>query len=112
MHQENDEEIDKIVGGTQVDDISQRPFQVAVLWYGSLLCGGSWIGGNKVLTAAHCCHGSSASSISVRAGSTSYASGGTVYDVERVEMHPRYDDSTIANDACVLVLKTDVDDPK
>ena len=38
---------DKIVGGHNVD-ISERPFQVVFEWYGSLICGGAWIGGNKV----------------------------------------------------------------
>merc|ERR1712025_1424467 len=105
-----DEPEDRIVGGSNVD-ISERPFQVVFQWYGSLICGGAWIGGNKVLTAAHCCDGSSASAVSVRAGTSKHASGGTVYDVASVEMHPRYDDSTIENDACVLVLEQAIDDP-
>ena len=42
-----DEPEDKIVGGEDVD-ISERPFQVVFEWYGSLICGGAWIGGNKV----------------------------------------------------------------
>ena len=93
-------------------DISDRPFQIVFQWYGSLICGGSWIGGNKVLTAAHCCDGSSASSVTVRAGTSRHASGGSVYDVSSVEMHPQYDDSDITNDACVLVLEESIDDPK
>merc|ERR1711944_253240 len=59
-----DEPEDRIVGGADVD-ISERPFQVVFQWYGSLICGGAWIGGNKVLTAAHCCDGSSASAVTV-----------------------------------------------
>merc|ERR1711881_403888 len=100
---------DKIVGGHNVD-ISERPFQVVFEWYGSLICGGAWIGGNKVLTAAHCCDGSSASAVTVRAGSAKHASGGTVYDVSKVVMHPQYDGSDISNDACVLVLDKSIDD--
>ena len=42
-----DEPEEKIVGGEDVD-ISERPFQVVFEWYGSLICGGAWIGGNKV----------------------------------------------------------------
>ena len=72
-----DEPEDRIVGGTDVD-ISERPFQIVFLYYGSLRCGGSWIGGNAVLTAAHCCDGVSASSVSVRVGSSRYSSGGDV----------------------------------
>ena len=72
-----DEPEEKIVGGDNVD-ISERPFQVVFLWFGSLMCGGSWIGGDKILTAGHCCDGSSASEVTVRAGSSKHASGGTV----------------------------------
>merc|ERR1711936_1014116 len=91
-------------------DISERPFQVVFEWYGSLICGGAWIGGNKVLTAAHCCDGSGASEVTVRAGTAKHASGGTVYDVAQVKMHPEYDSGTISNDACVLVLEKNIDD--
>ena len=42
------------------------------------MCGGSIIGDNTVLTAAHCCDGKSASSISVRAGTLEHARGGVV----------------------------------
>jgi len=104
-----DEPEEKIVGGEDVD-ISERPFQVVFEWYGSLICGGAWIGGNKVLTAAHCCDGSDASSVTVRAGTARHASGGTVYDVAEVKMHPSYDSNDITNDACVLVLENDIDD--
>ena len=45
---------------------------------GRLMCGGSIIGDNTVLTAAHCCDGKSASSISVRAGTLEHAKGGVV----------------------------------
>jgi len=104
-----DEVEDKIVGGDNVD-ISERPFQVVFQWYGSLICGGAWIGGNKVLTAAHCCDGSGADEVTVRAGTALHASGGTVYNVAQVKMHPEYDSGTISNDACVLVLEKDIDD--
>merc|ERR1712244_182021 len=99
-----DEPEDKIVGGEEVD-ISERPFQIVFLYYGSLRCGGAWMGGKNILTAAHCCDGVSASSVSVRMGSSRHASGGDVYDVARVISHPSYDDFDISNDACILVLE-------
>ena len=45
----------------------------------------------KVLTAAHCCDGSGADEVTVRAGTALHASGGTVYNVAQVKMHPEYD---------------------
>ena len=102
-----DEPEDKIVGGTEVD-ISERPFQIVFLYYGSLRCGGAWIGGDAVLTAAHCCDGVSASSVSVRVGSSRHASGGDVYDVRRVVSHPDYDDYDMFADACILLLEESV----
>ena len=62
-----DEPEDRIVGGHDVD-ISERPFQVVFQWYGSLICGGAWIGGNKVLTAAHCMVGRANGDIQVLLG--------------------------------------------
>ena len=102
-----DEPEDKIVGGEEVD-ISDRPFQVVFLYNNRLRCGGAWLGGNAVLTAAHCCDGVSASSVSVRVGSSKHASGGDVYDVSKVVSHPDYDDGDISNDACLLILESEV----
>ena len=47
-----------IVGGEEAAP-GEFPHQVAVLLghYGSLLCGGSLIAADKVLTAGHCCDG-------------------------------------------------------
>merc|ERR1711971_1554493 len=36
---------------------------------GSLMCGGSIVGSNKVITAGHCCDGMSASKLGVEVGS-------------------------------------------
>lgn len=43
----------RIIGG-QPCSINRRPFQVAILKRGQILCGGSLIGAQWVLTAAHC----------------------------------------------------------
>merc|ERR1712172_279252 len=101
-----DEPENKIVGGEEVD-ISERPFQIVFLYYGSLRCGGAWMGGKNILTAAHCCDGVSASSVSVRLGSSKHASGGEVIDVSQVIPNPAYDDFDISNDACILVLESE-----
>lgn len=43
----------KIVGGV-ITTIERNPWQVALLSYGSQVCGGSIIGDRWVLSAAHC----------------------------------------------------------
>ena len=65
-----DEQEDRIVGGDEVTDISQRPFQIAFEFadIGFQFCGGSIIDDYTVLTAAHCCVGQDAREVVVRAG--------------------------------------------
>ena len=75
-----DEDESKIVGGELIE-ITDRPFQVAFLYNGNLRCGGAWLGGNVVLTAAHCCNGVSANKVSVRLGSSFHAQGGEVWNL-------------------------------
>ena len=43
----------RIVGGNEVT-IEQLPYQVAILYFGGLRCGGSIISCKFVLSAAHC----------------------------------------------------------
>uniref|UniRef100_A0A8C0EBX9 Peptidase S1 domain-containing protein n=1 Tax=Bubo bubo TaxID=30461 RepID=A0A8C0EBX9_BUBBB len=45
--------LSRIIGGRPCS-INQRPFQVALIKRGQILCGGSLIGAQWVLTAAHC----------------------------------------------------------
>jgi secreted trypsin-like serine protease len=45
--------IGRIVGGFEIS-IEQAPYQVALLYYGYLRCGGSIISCKFVLSAAHC----------------------------------------------------------
>ena len=98
-----DEDESKIVGGELID-ISDRPFQVAFLNSGNLRCGGAWLGGNVVLTAAHCCEGVSTSKASVRLGSNFHAQGGEVIDVAEVREHEEFNSYDLTNDACLLIL--------
>lgn len=96
----------RVVGGTNAV-LGQAPYQISLVssgWFGdSHICGGSLIGTNTVLTAAHCCDGSSASSLKVKYGSSvDRTKLATSNQVTQVIMHPGYSSSTIDNDVCVL----------
>jgi len=43
----------RIIGGNEIS-IEQAPYQVAMLYFGNLRCGGSIISCKFVLSAAHC----------------------------------------------------------
>ncbi|KAL4966139.1 serine protease [Aspergillus stella-maris] len=94
---------ENIVGGDDAT-IEEYPYQIALLSSGSLICGGSIISNQYVVTAAHCTDGSSARSLSIRAGSTNHASGGTVVGVSSIAQHPDYDSATVSNDISILTL--------
>lgn len=93
----------RIVGGVEVD-ISEVPFQISLQYGSSHICGGSLISKNRVLTAAHCTSGSSASSLKVRIGSSTHAKGGILVQVKKITQHPKYNSNTIDYDFSVLEL--------
>ncbi|KAI4459627.1 polyserase-related [Holotrichia oblita] len=93
----------RIIGGSSVD-ISAYPYQISLLWWGSHICGGSIISQRYVVTAAHCTDGSSASSLSIRAGSSTRNSGGTVVSVSVLNQHPSFDYWSLDYDISVLTL--------
>merc|ERR1712098_328398 len=106
----------RIVGGSDAYH-GEFPHQIALLRGGvggSLMCGGSLVAEDRVITAGHCCDGQSASRLGVRVGSQN------LYDededqadiaVSKVILHESYDDWTISNDICILELADSADLP-
>ncbi|KFH43498.1 Trypsin-like protein [Hapsidospora chrysogenum ATCC 11550] len=92
-----------IVGGEPAQE-GDFPFIVSLQQGGSHFCGGTLIGSNKVVTAAHCSEGQDPASVSVRAGSLSWSSGGVEAKVDSITVHPDYDAQTIDNDVAVWTL--------
>ncbi|KAJ9587184.1 hypothetical protein L9F63_019293, partial [Diploptera punctata] len=90
----------RIVGGS-TKTISSFPYQLSLRYGGSHICGASIISANWALTAAHCIVGS-ASTLTLRAGSTYSNSGGTVYQVSQATRHGSYSSSTLDYDIAVL----------
>merc|ERR1711963_238661 len=104
----------RIVGGTEATP-GEFPHQIALLRGGvggSLMCGGSLVARNRVITAGHCCDGQSASRLGVRVGSHNlYEDDPNQADiaVAAVHNHENYDSWTIENDICMLDLEEDAD---
>merc|ERR1739842_33731 len=104
----------RIVGGTEAYP-GEFPHQIALLRGGvggSLMCGGSLVGRDMVVTAGHCCDGQSASRLGVRVGNHHlYSDDPDQMDiaVAKVNLHPQYDSWTITNDICILDLEEAAD---
>jgi secreted trypsin-like serine protease len=98
----------RIVGGT-IAGAGEYPWQVAILKKQGqslyFICGGTLIGDQRVVTAAHCTSGA-ASSLKVLVGTQRLSSGGSVLDVSTYADHPSYSSSTNRFDAAVLQLAT------
>lgn len=91
----------RIVGGNETT-IDHIPWIVSLRVLGSHRCGGSIITTTRVLTAAHCTAGYSASLMEIRAGSTYHSSGGYTRPISRFVNHPYYSSTTLKNDISIL----------
>ncbi|KAL6796371.1 trypsin-like protease [Trichoderma sp. SZMC 28013] len=78
-----------IVGGTTAA-LGEFPYIVSLSTGGSHFCGGVLIDSRTVVTAGHCTIDQRASSVKVRAGTLTWASGGTQVGVSSLTLHPSY----------------------
>jgi len=99
---------DRIVGGT---DASRGEFPHQIMLTrgvgGSLMCGGSLVAADTVITAGHCCDGMSASRLGVEVGSHMLYEDDPdqeAFAVKQVMLHEQYNSNTITNDICMLKL--------
>ncbi|KFU94528.1 Kallikrein-14, partial [Chaetura pelagica] len=101
------EDESRIIGGRPCS-INQRPFQVAITKRGQILCGGSLIGAQWVLTAAHCRQ--PIRDLQVLIGTDTLRSGtGEVRTITKLWVHPSYNPRKNDNDFMVLRLNKPVE---
>lgn len=100
----------RIVNGTSTT-IEQIPFQVSILFFGSQWCGASILDETTLLTAAHCFDWYfdglyAITAWSARAGSSFWATGGSVVEFASITKHPQYDPTTFNLDIAIVKLTT------
>lgn len=96
-----------IIGGEEATP-GEFPFQVALVTAARRFqfCGGTFIDGDWVMTAAHCVDGGTdPESIKVLAGAHNKLTDGEIIDVERIHIHPEYaSQASISSDIALLKL--------
>lgn len=73
----------------------------------SIICAGTILSARSVLTTADCVNKTTASSLSIRYGSLRHATGGSTAKVNKVIVHPSYDNQFKGNLA-ILVLSSSI----
>ena len=99
----------KIVGGTYAG-VGEFPHAVSLRGGdGKHFCGGSIIGPQHILTAAHCVQGRMTypyTDTTVVSGSNYLSQGGTVHSVKRATVHPSFVmENSMPNDIAVLTVR-------
>jgi secreted trypsin-like serine protease len=100
---------ERVINGIDVNNIYKYPWMCTVLFDG-FLCGGSYIGGNVVLTAAHCTFNNNQEAPAANFGvhllveTLSSFTAGASYAVNEVIRHPNFRTDSFDYDVALLIL--------
>jgi trypsin len=93
-----------IVGGQETLSAEEFPYIVSIGYFSSHICAGVLINVTAVLTAASCLIGRHPATLSVRAGSLTHASGGSLLSVSAWTGHPAFNHQEFVNNIAVMTL--------
>ena len=97
----------RIVNGNDVNNINTHSYFAAlkIKGYDVPFCGGSYVGKNIVITAAHCLDvGLKASDLVVQFKKENITDPGIEYQVNRILIHPNFNINTLNNDIAIIFL--------
>eukprot|EP01082_Thalassiosira_pseudonana_P003005 g3497.t1 g3497 contig12:2188440-2189856(-) len=96
----------RIIGGDEAD-VGRYPYIVSLQDNVGHFCGGSLIAPDVVLTAAHC-SGTNYGNVRIVVGShttTPQGSNADIVSIQKLYVHPRYNENSSENDYAVIFLK-------
>lgn len=97
----------RIVGGSDVEDISFSPYHVSIQnTFDEHVCGGSIIAPDWILTAAHCSW--PVEYLRVATGSVNWRQPEALYGVAEFKVHCLHDQPMYANDIALIRLNTSI----
>ncbi|XP_029161396.1 trypsin-1-like [Nylanderia fulva] len=94
----------RIIGGTSTT-IDKYPYQVSLHYNNKLVCGGSIISKEWILTAAHCVYGLKVSLFKIRVASSYHDNGGIlITDISSIIWHESFDEDNYDYDVALIKL--------
>ena len=98
----------KIINGNDTTEYMRNKFNffcsITTITSSIPYAGGSYIGKNIILTAAHVVYNSNINNITVRFNKKNLYDNGLSYNVKKILIHPNYNTETLDNDIALLFL--------
>ncbi|KAI8122371.1 Kallikrein 1-related peptidase b11 [Lucilia cuprina] len=97
-----------IIGGVVVNE-TNAGWHVAIIYKRVLVCSGSLIRRNIVVTAASCIIDLTINDLVIRAGSINFKSGGQIRKLEKIAVHPEFKLGDNSNNIALINLRKPLD---